>query len=284
MLEVSNISKTFGDTKALADINLKVGCGGMVALIGASGSGKSTLLRHISGLIAGDRGSGQIRVNSRAIQSDGVLSKDIRQSRGDIGMVFQQFNLVSRLTVRTNVLLGALGRTPLWRSVLNVFPDEENRLANEALCKVGISDKSLNRASTLSGGQQQRAAIARALVQKASLILADEPIASLDPESSIMVMETLKKLNREENLTVVISLHQIDYAVRYCRRVVALSCGRILYDGPSRDLTADKIKGIYGLSAASMFEDLAGTEDRTKPGLNHKQPSLERLAERLYNA
>ncbi|MDR1394710.1 MAG: phosphonate ABC transporter ATP-binding protein [Deltaproteobacteria bacterium] len=259
MLEVTNLSKTYGDTKVLSDISFKVGSGEMAALIGASGSGKSTLLRHISGLLASDRGSGRIRVNSRPIQSDGRLSKDIRESRRDIGMVFQQFNLVSRLTVRTNVLLGALGRTPLWRLILNAFPEEEIRLAEEALYKVGILDKSGQRASALSGGQQQRAAIARTLVQKASLILADEPIASLDPESSVMVMETLKKLNEEENLTVVVSLHQIDYAVRYCPRVIALGGGRILYDGPSRNLTAETIRAVYGLSAASRFGSFAET-------------------------
>ncbi|MDR1040861.1 MAG: phosphonate ABC transporter ATP-binding protein [Deltaproteobacteria bacterium] len=254
MLDIVNLNKTFGKTKVLADINLKVGRGEMVALIGASGSGKSTLMKHISGLVAADRDSGHVAVGGRSVQCGGLVCGDIRKTRTDIGVVFQQFNLVSRLSVTTNVLLGALGRTPLWRSLLLAFRQGDRELAVEALRKVGIADKADQRASTLSGGQQQRAAIARALVQKASVILADEPIASLDPESSIMVMELLRKLNREEKITVLVSLHQVDYAIKYCTRAVALCCGRILYDGPCESLTAEKMKAIYGLGAAGMFE------------------------------
>ncbi|MDR1049994.1 MAG: phosphonate ABC transporter ATP-binding protein [Deltaproteobacteria bacterium] len=256
MLEVKNLSKTFGETKALSDVSLKVGRGEMVALIGASGSGKSTLLRHVPGLLTSDKGAGHVAVAGRKIQSDGVLARDARRVRRDVGLVFQQFNLVGRLTVLTNVLLGALGRTALWRAAVSSFSPEDRRLALESLSKVGILDKSGQRASTLSGGQQQRAAIARALVQKASVILADEPIASLDPESSILVMETLSKLNREEGLTVLVSLHQIDYAVLYCPRVVALCCGRVLYDGPGGNLDAEKIQSVYGRCAAGMFGGL----------------------------
>ncbi|MDR1035640.1 MAG: phosphonate ABC transporter ATP-binding protein [Deltaproteobacteria bacterium] len=254
MLDIANLNKTFGQTKALADINLKVGRGEMVALIGASGSGKSTLMKHLSGLMAADRDSGHVTMGGQSIQSRGVISRDIRRTRTGIGVVFQQFNLVSRLSVSTNVLLGALGRTPLWRSILMAFGDGDRELAREALMKVGISEKADQRASTLSGVQQQRAAIARTLVQKASVILADEPIASLDPESSIMVMELLRKLNREEKITVLVSLHQVDYALKYCHRAVALCCGRILYDGPCENLTVEKMKAIYGLGAAGMFE------------------------------
>ncbi|MDR1035717.1 MAG: phosphonate ABC transporter ATP-binding protein [Deltaproteobacteria bacterium] len=259
MLDIVNLNKTFGKTRVLADINLKVARGEMVALIGASGSGKSTLMKHVSGLMAADRDSGHVAVGGRSVQSGGVISGDIRKTRTDIGVVFQQFNLINRLSVSTNVLLGALGRTSLWRSFFLAFGDGDRRLACEALERVGIAEKASQRASTLSGGQQQRAAIARTLVQKASVILADEPIASLDPESSIMVMELLRKLNREEKITVLVSLHQVDYALKYCRRAVALCCGRILYDGPTENLTADKMKAIYGLCAAEMF-------DSAKPG------------------
>ncbi|MDR1312712.1 MAG: phosphonate ABC transporter ATP-binding protein [Deltaproteobacteria bacterium] len=268
MLDIVNITKTFGQTKALADINLQVGRGEMVALIGASGSGKSTLIQHVSGLMAADRGSGHVAVGGRSVQSGGAISRDIRRTRTGIGVVFQQFNLVSRLSVMTNVLLGALGRTPLWRSLALAFGDGDRELAMEALEKVGIAEKAAQRASTLSGGQQQRAAIARALVQKASVILADEPIASLDPESSIMVMELLRRLNQEEKITVMVSLHQVDYALKYCRRAVALCCGRILYDGPCENLTAEKMKDIYGLGAAGMFESAkAGARARASgPG------------------
>ncbi|MDR0620681.1 MAG: phosphonate ABC transporter ATP-binding protein, partial [Deltaproteobacteria bacterium] len=222
MLDIQNLSKTYGSAKALSGVSLKVNRGEMVALIGASGSGKSTLLKHVSGLVSADKGSGPISVNGRRIQSGGQISKNIRRTRTDIGVVFQQFNLVGRLTVATNVLLGALGRTSFLRSVAMAFSPADRALASEALLKVGILDKYHQRASTLSGGQQQRAAIARALVQRASIILADEPIASLDPESSILVMELLRKLNREEGLTVLVSLHQVDYAIKYCPRAVAL--------------------------------------------------------------
>jgi phosphonate transport system ATP-binding protein len=265
MLDVAHLDKTFGQTKALADVNLKVGRGEMVALIGSSGSGKSTLMKHLSGLMAADKGSGHVALGGRTIQSRGVIDKDIRKTRTGIGVVFQQFNLVSRLSVSTNVLLGALGRTPLWRSILLAFGDGDRALASEALGKVGISEKAGQRASTLSGGQQQRAAIARALVQKASMILADEPIASLDPESSIMVMELLGRLNREEKITVLVSLHQVDYAIKYCPRAVALCCGRILYDGPSENLTAEKMKAIYGLCAADMFASFKGGQRPESP-------------------
>ncbi|MDR3135468.1 MAG: phosphonate ABC transporter ATP-binding protein [Deltaproteobacteria bacterium] len=260
MLTVENLNKTFGATRALQFDNLKIKRGEMVALIGASGSGKSTLIRHLSGLVAADKRSGKVNVNGYTVQAGGIISKDIRKARTDIGVVFQQFNLVSRLTVATNVLLGALGRTPLWRSVALAFCADDKNLAEEALHKVGIADKSHQRASTLSGGQQQRAAIARALVQRASVILADEPIASLDPESSIMVMELLRKLNREEGLTILVSLHQVDYAIKYCPRAVALSYGQVLYDGPSDKLTVDRMKAIYGPGAAEMF-DLSNPKD-----------------------
>ncbi|MDR1545689.1 MAG: phosphonate ABC transporter ATP-binding protein [Deltaproteobacteria bacterium] len=253
MLTVSNLSKTFGPTRALVDVNLVVRPGEMVALIGASGSGKSTLLRHIAGLAAGDRGSGRVAVGPKAVQCCGKVAADVRRIRTGVGLVFQQFNLVGRLNVRTNVLLGALGRTPWWRSMSMSFKRDDRELAVAALAKVGLAATADQRASTLSGGQQQRAAIARALVQKAGLLLADEPVASLDPESSVMVMELLRKLNLEEGLTVLVSLHQIEHALRYCPRAVALRQGRVCFDGPSAELTADKMRSIYGESAAETF-------------------------------
>ncbi|MDR2300542.1 MAG: phosphonate ABC transporter ATP-binding protein [Deltaproteobacteria bacterium] len=283
MLEIENLSKTFGHTKALTEVSLKVERGEMVALIGASGSGKSTLLKHVSGLVAGDKCSGPIEVNGRRVQAKGQIAKDIRKTRTDIGVVFQQFNLVGRLSVATNVLLGALGRTPLWRSTLMGFNQADRSLASEALLKVGILDKYHQRASTLSGGQQQRAAIARALVQRASIILADEPIASLDPESSILVMELLRKLNKEEGLTVVVSLHQVDYAMKYCPRAVALGFGKVLYDGPSEDLTVDRMKTIYGSGAAEMF-DVNKIAPKVKPLMAEPKSQAESLKEQFFHA
>ncbi len=254
MIRIHQLNKSFGAVKALDDVSLEIAPGEMVALIGASGSGKSTLLRHLSGLVAADRLGGRVVVDHKAIQENGSLAAGIRPLRRGIGMVFQQFNLVGRLSVHTNVLLGALGRTPLWRSLSLAFRSEDRRLAFEALERVGIGSTARQRASTLSGGQQQRAAIARALVQKARLLLADEPIASLDPESSRRVMEIMSTLNREEGLTVVVTLHQVDYAVKYCPRTVALHHGKVVYDGPSRDLTPALLREIYGAESEEMFE------------------------------
>ncbi|MDR2443527.1 MAG: phosphonate ABC transporter ATP-binding protein [Deltaproteobacteria bacterium] len=255
MLDITNLTKTYGAVKALDGVDLKVNPGEMVALIGASGSGKSTILRHISGLTVSDKTNSQVTVRGQVIQSEGRLSRDIRRLRTGIGVIFQQFNLVGRLNVITNVLLGALGRTPLWRALSRTFYASDRRLALEALAKVGLESTAFQRASTLSGGQQQRVAIARALVQKSDLILADEPIASLDPESSVKVMEILERLHQSEGLTVIVSLHQIDYAVKYCPRAIALCGGRVYYDGPSSELSIEKIRSIYGEKAASLFSD-----------------------------
>jgi phosphonate transport system ATP-binding protein len=217
----------------------------MVALIGASGSGKSTLLRNLAGLTVGDRASGEVRVLGRTVQKDGVLARDIRKVRSRIGFVFQQFNLVDRLSLLTNVLAGTLGRVPMWRSTMCWFTRAEKNRAIDALALVGIAEYAGQRASTLSGGQQQRAAIARALVQQAEIILADEPIASLDPEASVRVMEILSQINRENGITVIVSLHQVEFALKYCSRVVALRDGRVVYDGSTADLTPDSLREIY---------------------------------------
>ncbi|MDR2340631.1 MAG: phosphonate ABC transporter ATP-binding protein [Deltaproteobacteria bacterium] len=253
MIRIDNLNKTFGKTKALSEVNLHIGSGEMVALIGASGSGKSTLIRHISGLSASDRASGTLMLGGDMVQSQGVISRRIRQIRTGIGVIFQSFNLVDRLSVESNVLLGALGRTSLWRCLLIRFPKSDRELARIAMERVGIVETARRRASTLSGGQKQRAAIARALVQKASVILADEPIASLDPESSRNVMGILQRLNREEGITVVVSLHQVDFAKKFCDRAVALCHGRIRYDGPSTGLCDELLKDIYHSESDEPF-------------------------------
>ena len=247
-VQIEALTKTFRSGRRALDIDsLVIGQGEMVALIGASGSGKSTLLRHVSGLMAADRtGVCGISVDGRHVQQRGRLARDIRRSRAGIGFVFQQFNLVGRLPVETNVLAGALARLPLWRTLPGWFPAAERERARVAMARVGIADLASQRASTLSGGQQQRAAIARALVQGAKVILADEPIASLDPESARRVMQTLADLNRQDGITVMVSLHQVDVAVGYCRRVVALREGRILFDGPPEALTPGILAEVYG--------------------------------------
>ena len=257
-LSVRNLSKSFGaPTKALKAVNLDIRPGEMVALIGASGSGKSTMLRHISGFLAADRDSGEVRVGDQVMQAAGRIAPNIRRLRADVGFVFQQFNLVGRLSVMTNVLIGLLPRVPFWRSLAMRFTAAEKIEAWHALRSVGIEGIAWQRASTLSGGQQQRVAIARALVQHARIILADEPIASLDPESARNVMEILARINTERGITVLVSLHQVQFARRYCPRTVALRLGEIVYDGPSDALDAPMLRNLYG---AAVEEMLDGTE------------------------
>ncbi|WP_394238390.1 phosphonate ABC transporter ATP-binding protein [Pseudomonas anguilliseptica] len=247
VIRVENLNKTFGRKQALFDLALSVEPGEMVALIGASGSGKSTLLRHVAGLACCDRSAGgSIQVLGREVQANGSLNGEVRRLRADIGYIFQQFNLVGRLSVLQNVLLGCLGRMPRWRGTVGLFNAEEKQRALQALARVGLADLAQQRASTLSGGQQQRVAIARALCQRAKVILADEPIASLDPESARKVMQILADINREDGTTVVVTLHQVDYAMRYCQRAVALKAGRIHYDGAAAELHPNFLNDLYG--------------------------------------
>ena len=253
-VRIKGLRKTFANGHvALDGVDLDVLPGEMVAVIGASGSGKSTLLRHIAGLTPGDRGASFIEVNGETVQRDGRLASDIRRIRAGICFVFQQFNLVGRLPVIVNVLAGTLHRAPLWRSIVRWFQDHEIDAGIEALRRVGIADFATRRASTLSGGQQQRAAIARALVQRAKLVLADEPIASLDPESSRKVMEILATINRIDGCTVLVSLHQVNVAMKYCPRTVALHKGRVVYDGPSAALTPALLRELYGAEADDIL-------------------------------
>ncbi|MES2536449.1 MAG: phosphonate ABC transporter ATP-binding protein [Pseudomonadota bacterium] len=257
-IEINGLSKTFrGGFQALDNVSLKFHPGEMVALIGASGSGKSTLLRHISGLMSADSNSSYIKVGNDVVQRDGKVNRGIRAIRANVGFIFQQFNLVGRLPVLTNVLSGGLSRMPLWRSCLRQFTREEKALGLDALARVGIAHHAYKRASALSGGQQQRAAIARTIVQRARIILADEPIASLDPESSRRVMQALADLNREDGTTVVVSLHQVDFAKRFCPRTVALSHGKVVYDGPSCDLTPQMLRELYGAEAEEILHQPA---------------------------
>ena len=243
-IKVEHLNKSFGRKQALFNLGLEVQPGEMVALIGASGSGKSTLLRHLSGLACAEEG--RIRVLGREVQADGRLNGNVRQLRADIGYIFQQFNLVERLSVLHNVLLGCLGRMPRWRGNLGLFTREQRDMAMHALERVGLAEMAMQRASTLSGGQKQRVAIARVLCQQAEVILADEPIASLDPESARKVMEILAEINREDGKTVVVTLHQVDYAVRYCQRAVALKGGRIYFDGATEGLEPEFFNDLYG--------------------------------------
>jgi phosphonate transport system ATP-binding protein len=265
-ISVRSVSKGFRpERRALDAVSLDVAPGEMVALIGASGSGKSTLLRHIAGFVAADPGTGRIEVSGRVVQANGRISRDLWRVRAGIGFVFQQFNLVGRLTVMTNVLTGLLHRVPRTRGLLFRFTEEERVEALTAMASVGIADLAWQRASTLSGGQQQRAAIARTLVQGAQVILADEPIASLDPESARNIMDILASLNRDRGRTVVVSLHQVEFALRYCTRTIALHGGKVVFDGPSAHLTPALLRQLYGNAADELHA--APVADPPRPGL-----------------
>jgi phosphonate transport system ATP-binding protein len=259
VIDAKGISKSFQrGAPVLDNVSISLRRGEMVALIGASGSGKSTLIRSIAGLIAIDGGrkdaadSGRIVVLGKAVQQNGRLNCS-RAVRARIGVIFQQFNLVPRLTLLTNVCFGLLGQLPLLRGTLGQFSDADKRKAMQALGRVGIAEHALKRASELSGGQQQRAAIARSLVQGAELLIADEPIASLDPASARRVMDLLADMNRNDGLTVFISLHQVEYALKYCARTIALKAGKVAYDGPSSALTPAFLNQLYGAECEELF-------------------------------
>jgi phosphonate transport system ATP-binding protein len=254
VIEISGISKTFNHkTHAIVDLSLTVQRGEMVALIGPSGSGKSTLLRHINGLTYGNahsesragEGKNEIRVLGKVTQRNGKQTAHTRQARKEIGYIFQQFNLVNRLTVLTNVLIGCLAHIPAWRANIGLFTKAEKQQAFDALQRVGMDQFAMQRASTLSGGQQQRVAIARTLMQKADIILADEPIASLDPVAAKCVMEILKEINEVDGKTVVVTLHQVNYAKSYCQRAVALKKGHLYFDGDASELSEDRLNALY---------------------------------------
>ena len=252
VLSIRGVAKTFGKRRALDGVSLDVARGEMIALIGPSGSGKSTLLRSIDGLQTIDDG-GSIDAFGGKVQAKGKVSDKVREARVRIGFIAQSFHLVGRLTLFTNVALGSMGRIPFVKGLFGLWPRETKEAAMAALARVGVADYAGQRANTLSGGQQQRGAIARALVQKAKIILADEPVASLDPVSARKVMEILRDLNRTDGLTVIVTLHQVDYALRYCDRVVALKAGQKVYDGPAGGLDKSKLIDIYGPEFEDVF-------------------------------
>ena len=277
VVKVDSLTKTFKSLlrshRALNNVSLTIHKGEMVGLIGASGSGKSTLLRHLTGLVTGDSDSGEIAVLGHRIQKAGKLTGRIRKIRRRIGFIFQQFNLVSRLSLITNVLIGRLGGMPWYRSCLGIFTREEKRLAMVALDRVGISLHAGQRAGTLSGGQQQRAAIARAMIQGAELMLADEPIASLDPEASRKVMQTLRDVNQKDGTTVVVCLHQVEFAKRYCPRIIGLKDGEVVFDGSPEELTMKMLQEIYGAEADDAGIMDTTTELRSQGGAHEHCPS-----------
>lgn len=230
VIEIDHISKTFSGTRGLDDVSIRIEPGEMVALIGSSGSGKSTLIRHICGLSAADRDRGSIRVNGHIVQEKGVISSRIRSIRSQIGVIFQQFNLVDRMSVFGNVCLGALHRTPLWRSLTGLYSREVCELAQKSLARVGILDKAAERTSNLSGGQQQRAAIARTLAMQPKVILFDEPTSALDPEMVQEVLNVIRAL-AEEGRTMLLVTHEMSFARQVSSEVVFLHQGLVEEQG-----------------------------------------------------
>jgi phosphonate transport system ATP-binding protein len=247
MITFSGVSKVYPNgTVALKNIDLSIEEGEFVAIIGLSGAGKSTLLRLINQLI--DATGGTITVDGVEVTS--ARGREIREVRRQIGMIFQGFNIVKRASVLTNVLSGRVGYHPTWKTILGLFPEEDKQIAYRALQRVDILEKVHSRASDLSGGQQQRVAIARALAQEPKLMLADEPVASLDPITTIQVMDYLKKINTEDGITTVANLHHVDLALRYATRVVGVRAGEIVYDVPMKNLDKPKfladLEQVYG--------------------------------------
>ncbi len=258
MLEIRNLTKVYADgTVALKNVSFRVEQGEFLIIIGLSGSGKSTLLRCINRLI--EPTEGEIIWEGRNVAL--ATPDELRVIRRQIGMIFQQFNLVKRSSVLTNVLSGRLGYVKPWASVFNRFSADDRRRAAEALQRVGITDQALKRADELSGGQQQRVGIARALMQQPKMILADEPVASLDPVLAHSILNHLESLNQEDGITLLCSLHYLDLVQRYASRVIGLKDGEIVYRGSReqiRRMTDEEFKAIYGAEAVRVNVGLAG--------------------------
>jgi phosphonate transport system ATP-binding protein len=249
MLRVSHLTKVYPNgTQALNDVSFEVADGEFMVVVGLSGSGKSTLLRCINRLI--EPTSGEIFWND--IEVTALKGTELRKYRRTIGMIFQQFNLVRRSKVITNVLNGRLGYANPWLSLMGIWPEEEHQRAIRALERVGISEKANERADALSGGQQQRVGIARALMQEPRMVLADEPVASLDPVLAHSILQYLEQLNKVDKMTVICSLHYLDLVHRYGTRVIGLKDGYKIFEGLPKEIDRQKFKDIYGEEAQEV--------------------------------
>ena len=243
MILFENVNKTYGNGfEALKNVSLTIEQGEFIAIIGLSGAGKSTLIRTINRMH--DITSGNLLVNEVDVNS--LKGQDLRRFRRGIGMIFQSFNLVTRTTVIKNVLAAKVPDLPLWRAVLGLFPKNAWIEALEALDQVGILDKAYCRVDQLSGGQQQRVALARTLAQNPKIILADEPVASLDPVTAAQVMKDFKKINQEKKITILINIHHVELALKYADRVIGINSGRVVFDGNASEVTQEILSSIYG--------------------------------------
>ena len=250
MLTIERLTRRFGDFVAVDAVDLEIPAGQMVGVIGRSGAGKSTLLRMIDRLI--EPSEGRIVFEDREVTA--LKGASLRHWRRDCAMVFQQFALVDRLDVLANVMMGRLDHMPSWRALTKSWSADDKAIALSALELFDIGSLAANRAGSLSGGQQQRVAIARALVQEPRVILADEPIASLDPRNTKLVMDALLRVNRDFGITVLTNLHSIDLAKRYCDRLIGMRAGAVVFDGRPEALTDEVVRDLYGLEAAEVVE------------------------------
>jgi phosphonate transport system ATP-binding protein len=266
MLELRGVTRKFGQKTAVDSVSVTIAEGQMVGIIGRSGAGKSTVLRMLNRLA--DPTSGSILFAGREISA--LTGSHLREWQRDCAMIFQQFNLVPRLDVLTNVLLGRLNHRSTLLSVLNMFTREERIDAIRALERLGIEQAALQQAGTLSGGQQQRVAIARALMQQPKILLADEPIASLDPMNAKIVMDALADINKKDGITVITNLHTLDTARHYCSRIVGMAQGKVVFDGSPEELNDAAVRTIYGTDASGQWIDESLTSTAIKSGVSRQ--------------
>lgn len=250
MLRIESLAKRYGSTRAVDGINLSMEAGRFVGVIGRSGAGKSTLLRLINRLVEPTSGS----IHFGDIEVTRLRGRALNNWRSRCAMIFQQFNLVGRLDVLTNVLIGRLNKTHPMRSLIGLWTDEDKTMALSALELFEIGSLAGQRADSLSGGQQQRVAIARAIAQEPDLVLADEPVASLDPRSTRIVMDALRRINKEFGITVICNLHAVDLARAYCDRLVGMAEGRVVFEGSPAELSDSAVRAIYGFEAADVID------------------------------
>ncbi len=261
MLVIDNLSRQYGDRRALDGVSLRIEPGSFVGVIGRSGAGKSTLLRLLNRLAEPSAG----RILHGTTDVTALSGRRLRDWRARCAMIFQQFNLVGRLDVMTNVMMGRLSHVPSHRALLRLWSEADRAMALAALDGFGMGEFAGVRADQLSGGQQQRVAIARALVQEPEIILADEPVASLDPRNTRLVMDALSEVNKRYGITIICNLHSLDLARAYCDRLVGLVAGRVVFDGRGFDLTEDVARRLYGLEAGEVLDDEAPGEIRLPP-------------------
>lgn len=258
LLEINQLTKQYGhDKKALSDVNFSVQEGEFVSIIGPSGAGKSTLLRCINRMI--EASSGEINFDNLNVMS--LRKKELKQLRTKIGMIFQHYNLVNRLTVIENTLHGKLGYKSTFAGVLGIYSQEEKQQALDILNVLGLSDFLYKRTDQLSGGQKQRVGIARALIQNPRMLLCDEPIASLDPNSSKIIMDHLKNISTKMGITVLVNLHQVDVALKYSDKIIGIHNGQVVYNGSPKDITKADIERIYGSEAKDLIFNIGGSHE-----------------------